>query len=234
MPALRSARLFAALAGCLLLAGFGIADEPKKPAAAKSAGDIKKDLHQLALAMHRYETAFGHLPPAAIRDKNGKPLLSWRVLALPYVGEEKLYKDFLLDEPWDSDHNKKLIARMPAIFRGPNTKLNEQFKTVYLAPVEASTVFPPDGRHVKLGNIFDGTANTIMLVEANDDSAVTWTKPADLRVDLTKPFHGLERPADGFFTVVMCDGYAQRMTSLGNPVHMERALACDDGLGRVW
>ena len=50
-------------------------------------------------------------------DKDGKPLLSWRVLILPYVEQEDLYKQFHLDEPWDSEHNKKLIEKMPAVYR---------------------------------------------------------------------------------------------------------------------
>src|SRR5262249_18387757 len=31
-------------------------------------------------------------PPAAITDSNGKPLLSWRVAILPYLGEHNLYQ----------------------------------------------------------------------------------------------------------------------------------------------
>ena len=41
------------------------------------------------------------------------------MLILPYLGEEKLYKEFHLDEPWDSDHNKMLIPRMPKVFVVP-------------------------------------------------------------------------------------------------------------------
>ena len=58
------------------------------------------------------------MPAVASLDKAGKPLLSWRVHLLPLLGEKKLYKEFHLDEPWDSDHNKKLIAQMPEVFRG--------------------------------------------------------------------------------------------------------------------
>src|SRR5262249_19374530 len=54
------------------------------------------------------------LPPAASYDLQGKGLQSWRVHLLPFLGEDKLYKEFRLNEPWDSDHNKKLLSRMPA------------------------------------------------------------------------------------------------------------------------
>ena len=58
-------------------------------------------------------------PPAYTTSKDGKPLLSWRVLILPYLEQEALYKEFHLDEPWDSPHNRTLIARMPAVYRCP-------------------------------------------------------------------------------------------------------------------
>src|SRR5262249_53756070 len=110
--------------------GLAIADDsasksddvrPKRDA--KTLDQAEKDLKRLTLAMNKYDGANGHLPPAAVRDKNGKLLLSWRVLLLPYVDQADLYKKFKLDESWDSPHNTKLIARMPAIYRGPTKKL---------------------------------------------------------------------------------------------------------------
>ena len=74
---------------------------------------------QIALAMHNYHAANDHLPPAAIKDKAGKPLLSWRVAILPYLEQAALYNKFHLDEPWDSPHNKALIASMPAVYACP-------------------------------------------------------------------------------------------------------------------
>jgi len=52
-----------------------------------------------------------------------------------YIEEQKLYQEFKLDEPWDSDHNKKLIAKMPKVFANPhNPKQAVDGKTTYLAP----------------------------------------------------------------------------------------------------
>ncbi len=36
---------------------------------------------------------------------------------LPYIEEGNLYNEFRKDEPWDSEHNKKLIERMPETYR---------------------------------------------------------------------------------------------------------------------
>src|SRR5205823_2150780 len=57
------------------------------------------------------------LPPAAVRDPEGRPLLSWRVLLLSYLGDEDLFLQFRLDEPWDSPHNRTLLPRMPDVYR---------------------------------------------------------------------------------------------------------------------
>ena len=100
-------------------------------------------LHQIARAMHNYEQANNGFPPAYSVDKNGKPLLSWRVAILPYLEEEDLHEQFHLDEPWDSEHNKKLIARMPAVFRCPDSQAAPG-KTTYLTVRGKDTIFPGD------------------------------------------------------------------------------------------
>ncbi len=45
------------------------------------------NLKQIMLAIHNYHDAVGQLP-ADIVDKNGKPLLSWRVAILPYIEQD--------------------------------------------------------------------------------------------------------------------------------------------------
>ena len=73
------------------------------------------NLKQIALAFHSYHDATNGLP-GNITDKDGKPLLSWRVAILPYVEESELYRQFKLEEPWDSANNKKLIEKMPGLY----------------------------------------------------------------------------------------------------------------------
>jgi hypothetical protein len=163
-------------------------------------------LQRLALALHHYADAHHSTMPAVANfDAQGKPLLSWRVHLLPYVGEESLYKEFHLDEPWDSEHNKKLLARMPAIYRGPSPRLNEQGKTVFLAPVGKDVAFTGDASGRRMPHDFpDGTSNTILLVQADAAHAVEWTRPEDLRIDPANPHAGLVRPM-GHFLLAMAD-----------------------------
>ncbi|HVK11616.1 MAG TPA: sigma-70 family RNA polymerase sigma factor, partial [Gemmataceae bacterium] len=75
-----------------------------------------KNLKAIALAIHNYSDANGRLP-ADVTDDAGKALLSWRVALLPYFeGGDVLYKQFKLNESWDSEHNLGLLAKMPDVF----------------------------------------------------------------------------------------------------------------------
>src|SRR5688572_9177285 len=83
-----------------------IEGEPVKLAAARQQSS--NNLKQLALALHNYHDTIGKMPQDIV-DKDGKPLLSWRVHLLPYMEEDHIYKQFKLDEPWDSTTNKALL-----------------------------------------------------------------------------------------------------------------------------
>jgi len=146
-------------------------------------------LKQMALAMHNYLDTNGTFPPAYTADKDGKPLLSWRVHILPYIEQDALYREFHLDEPWDSAHNKKLIERIPKIYRSPASNAAPGM-TSYLTVRGKDTMFPGD-KGVKITDVTDGLSNTIMIVEASDKKAVIWTKPDDFEFNDKNPIDGL-------------------------------------------
>jgi prepilin-type processing-associated H-X9-DG protein len=173
------------------------------------------NLKQIGLALHNYHDVHKAFPPT-YTAKDGKPLLSWRVHILPYVEQDGLYKEFKLDEPWDSEHNKKLIARMPATYRSPASKAGDG-KTTYLAPRGPATVFPAGGPGLKIQEITDGTSNTVMAVEAGDEAAVEWTKPDDLEIDPKQPLKGLRGPYEGGFNVLFADGSVRFLKATIDP-----------------
>ncbi len=149
------------------------------------------NLKRIGLGIWNYHEVHKAFPTVANFDGQGKPLLSWRVHILPYVGEEALYKEFHLDEPWDSDHNKKLIPRMPKIFLVPGVAGSDKGLTTYLAPVASNAMWTGTAATVKVQDVTDGTSNTILLVDAADKLATPWTKPADYNYDPKNPAAGL-------------------------------------------
>jgi prepilin-type processing-associated H-X9-DG protein len=165
----------------------------------------QNNMKQMALAMLNYESAMGSLPAAYVADKNtGKPLLSWRVTILPYIEQDGLYRQFHLDEPWDSEHNKKLLEMMPQVYRHPDSRAAPGM-TNYLTVRGKDTVFP--GKEgVKVSQITDGMSNTIMAVEVSDGKAVPWTKPDDFNYDEKNPAAGLGGLFPGGFNAMFCDG----------------------------
>ncbi|MBL8865952.1 MAG: DUF1559 domain-containing protein, partial [Planctomycetia bacterium] len=158
-----------------------------REAASRTQG--ANNLKQLGIAMHNYHDANGKMA-TNIYDKNGKPILSWRVHMLPYIEQGPLYQQFKLDEPWDSENNKKLIEKMPKIFEVPNAKPTKPGMTYYQGISCAKGTSPraffindPLAR-TSFANITDGTSNSIMIAEAAE--AVVWTKPDDLEFDPKK------------------------------------------------
>jgi type II secretory pathway pseudopilin PulG len=161
-------------------------------------------LKQIGLCLLNYESAFGHFPARAIFSKEGKPLLSWRVMILPYIEESALYKEFHLDEPWDSPHNKPLIARMPEGLARIEDADPSAGITHFVVPVGKGLMFDGD-KGIRASAVTDGMSNTIMAVEA--DRGVIWTKPDDLDVDLDKPFDGLGHLWPVGFMAVFADDH---------------------------
>ena len=96
----------------------------------------QNNLKQIGIAILNYESTFRQFPFPGISDgapvgKEMNPKLSWRVAILPYIDQAALYNRFKLDEPWDSDHNKKLIPLMPKVFAPVNGVKSPKGQTFY-------------------------------------------------------------------------------------------------------
>ena len=177
-------------------------DKKLDPPTAKELKASQENLKQIGIAYHSYCDTFGKCPHN-IEDKDGKPMLSWRVQLLPYLEESDLYKQFKLDESWDSKNNKALIDKIPKAFAPIRVKA-EKGETFYRGFTGADTAFEA-GKVLKLpASFLDGTSNTLLVVEAGE--ACLWTKPDDLPYDPKKALSKLGGLFDGDFHVLMADG----------------------------
>jgi hypothetical protein len=211
------------------------------------------NLRQIGHALQEFHDAQGSFPKAAITDKEGKPGLSWRVSILPYLGHGNLYKKFALDEAWDSPHNRQLLREMPAVFSCPSESRREPSLTNYLAfsgngaffdaPYDARLAkvwwTDPDGtKHyqpeakngMSIAAFQDGTANTLMVVEAKE--AIPWTKPEDLSFDPARADRSLFGAASahrGGFNAVFVDGSLRFLSARTDPSFFRSMITRNGG-----
>jgi len=202
--------------GAVVQASAGLKADPVALAQAfveiqrgSSRANSSNNLKQIAIAMHNHHAAYNCMPAAAIYGQNGQPLLSWRVAILPFIEGDELYKQFKLDEPWDSEHNKKLLTKMPKIYAPVHGETKVPGGTYYQVFTGQGSPFNQGFQRAGVGgtqgprltHITDGTANTILVVEAGE--AVPWTKPDDIVYDpkKTPKLGGLF--VDGFHAALM-------------------------------
>ncbi len=157
--------------------------------------------------------------------------MSWRVHILPYVGEVELYREFKLNEPWDSAHNIKLLSRMPAVYSpvpiaGESTSV-QAFHTLYAAPVGEQTIFGSE-KPVTFQTITDGTVNTVMIVELAPENAIAWTSPEEYRYDPKNPAAKLYS-RDGKALLAYFDGSVRSVRIDNTPEAWDRAFTMNDG-----
>ncbi|MCR4412375.1 MAG: DUF1559 domain-containing protein [Thermoguttaceae bacterium] len=164
--------LFFLLAISLVLPAFSCAREAARRA------QCANNLKQIALALHNYHDMHGCLPPAVVRDAQGKPMHSWRVLILPYLEAMDLYKQYDFNEPWDGPKNRLLAPKMPSVYRCPSAaRRDEHYITPYVVVTGSGTYWPESGSS-RLGDGTDDTSKTLLVVEWAD-SDICWMEPRD-------------------------------------------------------
>jgi hypothetical protein len=201
------------------------------------------NLHQMGLAVHNYsDSNNGSLPSCGDPlDPFGKPVvpgrksqLSWRVHLLPYIEQDNLYRQFKLDEPWDSPTNKRLIPMMPKIYAHPKAdpQWAEEGKTVYRVFTGPHCAFNP-GAHFP-ASIPDGTSNTIMIAESADP--VIWTKPDEIEYDPTQPLPKLGHYFSGVYQFGMFDGSTHTVSTSVSETTLRAAITSNgtEILGPDW
>ena len=127
--------------------------------------------------------------------RNGKPLLSWRVKLLPFMGYEELADKFNYEEPWDSEHNKKLLGEIPEEFL--YLDIEEPGLTRVSIPYGSSMFFNPTGKFTGDG-CSDGLKHTVLFYETA--TPTPWTKPMEPKIDTASPHKSIfwHKPGVGY------------------------------------
>ncbi len=182
------------------------------PAVEQSRGAAQRSrqsnqLKHIMLAMHNYHAAYNHFPPAVVIDPESGIARSWRVELLPFLEDAQqngqLYSQYRKNEPWDSEANRAVLAKMPDAYRHPSQSATST-KTSVVAAFGRGLLFDPgvpDG--MPMSKILDGTSNTIAVYEVKSD--IPWTKPEDISIhveDQTLPEFG------GFYPEGWYSGFA--------------------------
>ena len=137
------------------------------------------NLKQIMVALHNYHDVHKTFPGPAVIGPDGETKHSWRVAILPYLGEQQLYDEYDFSQPWNSERNKQVLAKIPPVFRHPKDD-STSTNASYFALVGEQTAFG-NGAGNEIRSFTDGTSNTGMVFEAQ--RRIPWTKPEDVPFD---------------------------------------------------
>ena len=139
-------------------------------------------LEKIAEALNAYANDNkGFYPPRVTRDAKGATLHSWRVLILPYLGEEELYNQFDLSLPWDHQTNMSLANEIPSVYQHPRASEHGLFlESGYYVVYGRGTLFP---NNAPLGpnEFVDDPKQTVLVIEGMPlVSSAMWIEPIDM------------------------------------------------------
>lgn len=192
----------------------------------------KNNLKQIGLALHNYHDVYDSLPPAFTVDANGKPLHSWRVLILPFLGGRELtiYNAIDLSQPWDSPHNSQFQFQMPAVYACPSHPGGNMGMTNYAAIVGDHCGMQPE-KGTTFREIIDGTSNTLAVGEVTGAN-IPWMKPQDIELDkftyLGDP-NGFSSHHTGGVQFLLCDGTVRFISNNIVPQILQALFTRDGG-----
>jgi hypothetical protein len=176
------------------------------------------NLKQIALGLHNYQATHRSLPAGTIPNHRLPPehRLSWGVAVLPFLEEERLYRNFDRKAAWDATANEAPAKTVLRVFHCPDwgreASPEPAFLTAYLGVAGVGADAPrlpedhPDAglfgydRFTSLDKVKDGTAKTLLILESARDNG-PWSRggPSTVRgLDpAERPYLGTGRPFGG-------------------------------------
>ena len=189
----------------------------------------RSNLSRIAQAMRNYHDTYGSFPPAVTYSADGKPMHSWRVLLLPFLGEEGLSARYNRNEPWDSPANSQLLSQMPKVYACPSAPPSVG-ETHYAVPVGPQAMFPFD-RAVAIREVTDEISHTILVLETLG-SNLNWMAPLDVPVGTgtsEAPPGSFSSRHTGGFHVALADGSVRFVRDGDFPAQKLDSLVTRDG-----
>ena len=195
------------LLGTLILAA--VATIPPAQLALRRGETASRFTH-IRLALMCYCETYGCYPPQYLTDQQGKRAHSWRVLLLPELGYEELYRRYRFDEPWNGPHNRLLATKMPQEYRSPFLDSRSTI-TQYVGIAGKDTLW--EGTTPLRRKVLErGFSNPLIWFVEAANSDIEWMDPRD--IPLEQALVGINVPggiqsnySDGLPVEIMSLGY---------------------------
>jgi hypothetical protein len=183
-------------------------------------------LKQIGLALHMYHDTYGTFPPAVVMDEKGTPLYSGRVLLLPFLEQEGLYRTFDKTKAWDAPENHSISHTPLMVFQDPaNTTAASPSRTDFVFVTGPGTIF--DGtKSARFTDVHDGTSQTIGIV-GTASGPDSWAAPSEWDVT-TGGFPASSQPK-GRHLVMFLDGSVQTLDPGYATQYLQQLVQIQDG-----
>jgi hypothetical protein len=191
------------------------------------------NLHEMSHALSNYEGTFGAFPPGERFTPEGAKRHSWETHIMIFVGEGYTPRDLELQLPWNDPRNARYFKCVIPEFTNADLRVPTLFdpEGYGLSHYAANVHVMGPNRAMKLDDITDGLANTLMIGEVNANFQ-PWGHPVNWR----DPARGINRSPYGFggppgaagASFVLADGSVRFVSDKVSPAVL-RALATPNG-----
>ena len=197
----------------------------------------RRNFERIGQAINQYQYRHGKYAQAS----TGDPAVSWRVTLLPYIqGNRDEFEKYSQADSWDSERNlpsaRQRILEYRCVYGAGRDSQGREY-TAYAMVTGPRTI--SSGKHINYRNVKDGTANTVMIVDASGQKIV-WTEPRDVSIETT-PL-GVNLPGKGKGdspgivsshhlrpNVLLMDGSIRSLNPNADPDVIRGLLTIDDG-----
>lgn len=204
----------------------------------------KYKLREIVLKLHDEHDVAKVFPATA----GGDPPISWRVLLLPRLDQQRLFARYDKSFAWNAAPNDALISMAPSEYQCPTDVRwrkhdgdDSRSFTSYAAAVGDDAALSVNGQRT-FSDLHDGTSNTALLLEVCGLN-IPWSEPRD--VDISKVPLGVNLPGNqrgmsqGVLSsqhwsncaqVAFADGAVRTIRENIDPETLRRILHRNDGL----